>query len=52
MTSNPMMNPKVVENVILDSKPMTIQGSINKTLILTGIVALSGLYTWDLTILQ
>ena len=48
MTSNPMMNSKVVENVILDSKPMTIQGSINKTLILTGIVALSGLYTWDL----
>lgn len=48
MTSNPMLNPRVVENVILDSKPMTIQGAINKTLILVGIVVLSGLYTWNL----
>lgn len=48
MTSNPMLNPRVAENVILDSKPMTIQGAINKTLILVGIVVLSGLYTWNL----
>lgn len=48
MTSNPMLSPKVIENVILDSKPMTIQGAINKTMILLGIVALSGFYTWNL----
>lgn len=48
MTSNPMLNSRVVENVVLDSKPMTSQGAINKTLILVGIVILSGMYTWNL----
>jgi len=48
MSSNPMLNPKVMENVILDSKPMTIQGAINKTLILLAIVVASGAYTWNL----
>ena len=48
MTSNPMLNSRVVENVITDSKPMTVQGAINKTMILLAIVVLSGYYTWTL----
>lgn len=48
MTSNPMLSPKVAENVILDSKPMTIQGAVNKTMILLGVVVLVGFYTWNL----
>ena len=48
MTSNPMLNSRVIENVITDSKPMTVQGAINKTMILLAIVVLSGYYTWTL----
>ena len=48
MSSNPMIKSNIQENVILEGKPMTIQGAINKTLILTGIVALSALYTWNM----
>ncbi len=48
MTSNPMLNSRVAENVVMDSKPMTVQGAINKTMILLGIVVLSGYYTWTL----
>lgn len=48
MTSNPMIHQGVVENVILDSKPMTASGAINKTFILLGVVILSGWYTWSL----
>ena len=48
MTSNPMTNSRVYENVILDSKPMSVSGAINKTLILLAIVVVSGFYTWNL----
>ena len=48
MSSNPMIRSNIQENVILEGKPMTIQGAINKTLILTGIVILCALYTWNL----
>ena len=48
MTSNPMLNSRVQENVILDSKPMTVQGAVNKTLILLAVVVLSSIYTWYL----
>ncbi len=48
MSSNPMLNNNVVENVILDSKPMTIQGAINKTFILLAIVVATGAYSWNL----
>ncbi len=48
MTSNPMLTPRVIENVMVDSKPMTIQGTINKSLILLGLVILSGTYAWNL----
>lgn len=48
MTSNPMLNSRVTENVILDSAPMTVQGAINKTLILLGIVVLFASVIWNI----
>ena len=48
MTSNPMVRNNVAENVILDSAPMTIQGAVNKTLVLVGIVAAVAYFTWQL----
>ncbi len=48
MTSNPMLNSRVAENVMLDSKPMTVQGAINKTMILLAIVVACAYYTWTL----
>ncbi len=48
MTSNPMIRQNVTENVILDSKPMTVQGAVNKTMLFTAIVILSGCFTWNL----
>ncbi len=48
MTSNPMFRENVMENVILDSKPMTVQGSINKTLFFLAVVILAGCFTWNL----
>ena len=40
MSSNPLTKINVAENVILEDKPMTITGAINKTAILLGIVVL------------
>lgn len=48
MTSNPMLNANVAQNVILDSKPMTITGAVNKTLALLAIVAACGFISWDI----
>lgn len=48
MTSNPMLNQRVTENVILDSKPMTAQGAVNKTFLLLAIVVATGSFTWSL----
>lgn len=48
MSSNPMIKSNIQENVILEGKPMTAQGAINKTLILLGIVVLCSIYTWTL----
>lgn len=48
MTSNPMLNSRVAENVILDSKPMTQSGAINKTLFLLAIVAFAAFGTWGI----
>ena len=45
--ANPIM--KVMEqSQVLEGEPMTIQGSVNKTLILLGCVVLSACYTWGL----
>ena len=43
MSSNPMTKIDIAENVILEGKPMTITGAINKTAILLGIVVLVAL---------
>lgn len=42
------LTENVNEDVILDSKPMTAQGSVSKTLFLLAIVILCGLYTWNM----
>lgn len=53
MSSNPMFKTQNFssngENIALESKPMTAQGAVNKTLILLGIVVVSAIYTWFLT---
>ena len=43
-----MLNSKVSENVILEGRPMTIAGAVNKTAILLGIVVLVAYYAWNL----
>ena len=48
MTSNPMLNNKILENAIPTAEPMSIQGVINKTGILSLLVGASGYYTWTL----
>ena len=49
MTSNPMLKVDVARNDELsNSRPMTIEGTVNKTLILIGLVILTGIYTWNL----
>ena len=48
MTSNPMLNSKVMENVLEEGRPMTVEGSINKTLVLLGLVVVAAIYTWNL----
>jgi len=47
MSSNPMTKIDVAENVVIEGKPMTISGAINKTAILLGIVVLVAFYTWS-----
>ena len=49
MSSNPLLNLKTLENVeTLDSKEMTINGTVNKLFVLTGIVVLTAMYSWSL----
>lgn len=48
MSNNPMTRVNVSENIILEGKPMTISGAINKTMLLLGIVILVAMYTWNL----
>ncbi len=48
MTSNPMIHSKAVENVILDSKPMTISGAVNKTMLLLAIVVAVACFSWSI----
>lgn len=46
---NPVLNQNVMEReTILDSEPMTINGAINKTFILFGILLAASLVVWDL----
>ena len=48
MSNNPMTKINLAEDIILEGKPMTISGTINKTLLLLGIVVLVAMYTWNL----
>lgn len=48
MTSNPMMSDRVYEGAILSDVPMTVAGTVNKTLGLLAIVILVASYTWHL----
>lgn len=48
MSGNPMINSNVVQDVVLDGRPMSISGSINKTAILLGIVVLVAYYVWTI----
>jgi len=46
---NPMMREEVYqgEPVVIDANPMTISGTINKTLAMLALVGVAGLYTWQ-----
>lgn len=48
MTSNPMTNDRIYEGIIVSDKPMTVTGTVNKTLGLLAIVVLVASYTWHL----
>ena len=47
--ANPVMKA-MEESHILEGQPMTISGSINKTLILLGVLVLAATYTWGLVV--
>lgn len=46
MTSNPTTNTRVYEGAILDGEPMTIQGAVNKTLVLLLTTFCTAVFTW------
>ncbi len=48
MTSNPMTNDRIYEGAIVSDAPMTVAGTVNKTLGLLAIVFLVSCYTWNL----
>ncbi len=48
MTSNPMAQSRAYEGVAISDTPMTIAGTIHKTLFLLFIVVLTGSCTWSL----
>lgn len=47
--ANPVLNQRFLESErVLDSEPMTINGAINKTFILFGLLVLASGYVWSL----
>ena len=47
--SNPVLNENFVnQERVLDGEPMTINGAINKSLILLALVIVLAIYTWSL----
>lgn len=47
--TNPVLNQNVIERErVLDSEPMTINGAINKTFILFGLLLAASLIVWDM----
>ncbi len=48
-TSNPVFGKKFLTNeTIIDGKVMTVQGTINKTLLLFALLIVGAYYTWDI----
>ena len=46
--TNPILNQKTLDNAtVLESEPMTINGAINKTLILFGLLLAGSIVVWD-----
>lgn len=48
MTSNPLLKPRVIENIYEEYRPMTVQGSVNKTLFFLAIVMFFGCFSWSI----
>jgi len=48
MSSNPLLNNSRVEEAVFDSAPMSVSGSINKTLLLIAIVFLGAFFSWGI----
>ncbi len=48
MSSNPLIKQEVYENVIQSDRPMSVSGTINKTLILTLVMSVCAYLTWQL----
>lgn len=46
MTSNPMTQGNIYENVVLDGEPMTVSGAVNKTILLLLVTFVTGVFTW------
>lgn len=46
MTSNPMTQGNIYDNVVLDAEPMTVTGAVNKTIVLLLITFAVGAFTW------
>ena len=46
MTSNPMTQENIYENVVLDGEPMSVSGAVNKTILLLLITFAVGVFTW------
>ena len=46
MTSNPMTQSKIYEGAVLDGEPMTINGAVNKTIVLLLVTFLVGVFSW------
>lgn len=46
MTSNPMTQEKIYEGAILDGEPMSVNGAVNKTILLLLITFFVGVFSW------
>jgi uncharacterized YccA/Bax inhibitor family protein len=46
-SSNPALSPRVFTSVSTTGEPMTLQGAVNKTILLVMFVCLSGYFSWQ-----
>ncbi len=49
-SGNPVLNAKVFENIGTSSEVMTLEGTVNKTVLLLLIVVVAASWTWDQTL--